>query len=193
MKPTIFHCFVPCQRDFRRRGARARTLIGCLLGMVLSSPVFATEMSPTAAETLLQIDLQNELILGAHLSPEEAACLNDDAAGGWVTPSKHNLEISDRAQQRTQRALESCTSILSGVSERDTQRKTSEALHRGFAAQLQARLALEETKKHARSCLTERQGVPEFKQCMQAAPSLMSSENAWTRWLDLFVRYSAAK
>lgn len=191
--PSIAHDYMACHRGFIRRGACSRTLIGCLLGMVLSSSVFATKMSTAAAEAMLQIDLQNELIVGAPISPEKAACMNDDAAGGWVTPSKHNLEISDRAQQRTQRALESCTSILSGVSERDTQRKISEALHKGFAAQLQARLALEETKKHARSCLTEREGVPAFKQCMQAAPSLMSSENAWTRWLDLFVRYSAAK
>ncbi len=181
------------KRDLSVSNVGVRALIGACLGIALIGPVAATPMHPAAATELLQLDLQNELILGTPLSPMAAACLSEQSAGGWVIPSKPGLEISDRAQQRKQRARERCNAAISGVSDLEAQRKISEAMHEGFAGHLEARLALEATKKHARACLTDRKGEADFKRCMKSNPTLAPDESTWPRWMELFVRYTTLK
>jgi len=164
-----------------------------VLGSVLCTQALAGQSDTASASSLMLIDLQNELILGTQLSPMMAACVDDDAAGGWVLPSRLDSEIADRSQQRKQRAREHCSAVLTGLRETDIPRNTSEALHKGFAQHLQARRALEEPKKTARACLTNSYDQAAFRRCMQHHPIVVADGTSWSRWQTLFARYTAQK
>ena len=188
----MFNDFTDSSCYFTISAWGARILIGAALGTaqiaaVAGAPGAATETS------MVLLDLQNELILGTQLSPMMAACLDDEAAGGWVLPSNAQIEISDRAQQRKQRALENCSFPIPDLAVIDSPRKTSEALRRGFADQLQARLALEDAKKHARDCIAGQANAEGFKRCLLANTETTVDEGSWPRWFTLFVRYQAAR
>lgn len=188
----MFNDFTDSSRDFRVSAWVARILIGAALG---SAQVAVVAGAPGAAvdASMLQLDLQNELILGAQLSPMMAACMDDEAAGGWVLPSKEQVEISERAQQRKQRASERCSTAFSGVDETDILRSTSEALRKGFAEQLQARLALEDAKRHSRGCIAGQSNPDGFKSCMHSNEATTTDEGSWTRWLALFAWYRSVR
>ncbi|MDP3626140.1 MAG: hypothetical protein U1C47_18090 [Hydrogenophaga sp.] len=189
----MFNDFTDSSRDFSVAVWGARILIGAVLGSAQASAVAAGAPGAAVEASMLQLDLQNELILGAQLSPLIAACMDDEAAGGWVLPSKEQIEISDRAQQRKQRARERCSTAFSGVDETDIPRSTSEALRKGFAEQLQARMALEDAKKHARGCITGQSDSDGYQRCLQSNSATAFGEGTWPRWLALFVRYRSAR
>lgn len=170
-----------------------RLSLAALLSLVVCSHALAGKVDPATATAMLLIDLQNELILGQQLSPAMAACVDDEAAGRWVLPSKPESEISDRAQQRKQRAREHCSAALTGVQGSDIPRNTSEAMHKMFAEHLQARLALEETKKQARTCLTTSRDDDGFERCLQPNAALVADDATRAQWLALFARYSAQR
>jgi len=182
--------FLPMQKNF---SVFLRISLAALLGLAACTHALAGKVDPATATAMLLIDLQNELILGEQLSPAMAACVDDEAAGRWVLPSKPGSEISDRAQQRKQRAREHCSAALTGVQGSDIPRNTSEAMHKVFAEHLQARLALEETKKHARTGHTSSRDDDGFERCLQPNAALVADDATRAQWLALFARYSTQR
>jgi hypothetical protein len=178
--------------NFIARAWSAQILIGAILGVTQVGAV-AAEPGTGVRASMVLLDLQNELILGTQLSPMMAACLDDGAADGWVLPSQAQIEISERTQQRKQRARERCSASLSGMDEGDITRSTSEAIHKEFAEQLQARLALEKTKESARRCIARQRDSEGFQRCMTSDAPTVAAEGAWPRWLALFVRYQSTR
>lgn len=153
-------------------------------------PVGAQSVKPARLAAMIQMDLQNELILGEQLRPSMASCLDSYAGGGWVLPRSAEAEISDRALQRKQRAKEACSAAMVPDMEH---RLATEALRTGLEKHYQARMALEETKKKVRVCLKDAVGEERFKHCLeQDAPAAIEGA-AWSRWLDLFARYTALR
>ena len=174
-------------------GLLARIFIGALFGSALCHQALAEPRDSAVVSSLLLTDLQNELILGTQLSPMMATCMDDDATGGWVLPARLEREITDLAQQRKQRASEHCGTALAGVTASDIPRGTSEALHKGFAQHLQARMALEEPKRAARACLANSEDQVAFRRCVQHNGIEVADGVSWSRWLTLFARHTAQK
>jgi len=184
--------FTDSSLDFSVRAWSARILIGAILGATQVGAV-AAELGTGVHASMVLLDLQNELILGTQLSPVMAACLDERAADGWVLPFQAQIEISERAQQRKQRARERCSAALSGMDKGDIPRSTSEAIRKEFSEHLQARLALEEIKESARRCIAGQRNSEGFQRCMRSNAPTVAADGAWPRWLALFVRYQSTR
>jgi len=154
------------------------------------------------ASSLLQIDLLNELVMGQKLKPKVAACMDgEDRRHDHLKEHRPKnerataKESSARSEERGKkhRAYLDCLNPNDG----DIRYHSTNSIRRTFSVHLQARLALEETKDHARNCLKKRilktdDEEDAFKRCLELNP-ILTSQSASRGWLSLFERYTESR